>query len=130
MDGWLNQLVPGGVVYKPSTTPVTAVGIGLTEAARGALGHWVGIGAQKISRYQMVTPTGWNASPRDDMEQLGALEQALLGTPVADAAQPVEVLRVVHSFDPCLACSVHLVHPGPKARRLATVQAGLTQAAY
>jgi hydrogenase large subunit len=128
MDGWLNQLAPGGAVYKSSTTPTTAVGIGLTEAARGALGHWVGISAQKISRYQMVTPTGWNASPRDDMEQLGALEQALLGTPVADAAQPVEVLRVVHSFDPCLACSVHLVHPGPQARRLATVQAGFIQA--
>jgi hydrogenase large subunit len=128
MDGWLNQLAPGGAVYKSSMTPTTAVGIGLTEAARGALGHWVGIGAQKISRYQMVTPTGWNASPRDDMEQMGAIEQALLGTPVADAAQPVEVLRVIHSFDPCLACSVHLVHPGPQARRLTTVQAGLTTA--
>ncbi len=62
-------------------------------------------------RYQVITPTSWNASPRDDQNQLGPLEQALIGTPVADISQPVEILRVIHSFDPCLACSVHLLRP-------------------
>ena len=77
------------------------------EAARGALGHWVSISGGKLSGYQIVTPTAWNASPRDDAGHLGPMERALIGTPVTDRDQPVEVLRVIHSFDPCLACSVH-----------------------
>jgi hydrogenase large subunit len=109
MDGWLSQLVPGAAVYTQNTLPATAQGIGLTEAPRGALGHWVSISGSKIAHYQVVTPTAWNASPRDDMEQLGAIEQALVGTPVADVNNPLEVLRVVHSFDPCLSCSVHML---------------------
>jgi hydrogenase large subunit len=115
MDTWLDQLVPDAPVYNHMAVPVTGTGIGLTEAPRGALGHWVQIAGSKISRYQIVTPTAWNASPRDDQGQLGALEQALIGTPVRDAAQPIEILRVVHSIDPCLACSVHMVRPGRKA---------------
>jgi len=65
-----------------------------------------------IDRYQILTPTNWNASPRDDSGQLGPIEQALVGTPVANIKQPIEVLRVVHSFDPCLSCAVHMVRPG------------------
>lgn len=115
MDSWAQQLVPGAAVYQAAATPVTGTGVGLTEAPRGALGHWLQIGASKISRYQIITPTGWNASPRDDVGQLGAIEQALLGTPVRDTAEPLEVLRVIHSFDPCLSCSVHLLRPGASA---------------
>lgn len=111
MDDWLNQLVVGGPTYNHRPVPTTSVGVGLTEAPRGALGHWMQIANSKISRYQVITPTAWNASPKDDFEQLGPIEKALIGTPVADPAQPIELLRVIHSFDPCLACTVHLVRP-------------------
>ena len=73
------------------------------------------ISGSTINRYQVITPTNWNASPRDDMGQLGPIEQALVGTPVATIGQPIEVLRVVHSFDPCLSCAVHMVRPGKTA---------------
>jgi len=118
MDSWLGELVPGAASYTYQPTPANASGIGLTEAPRGALGHWIDITSGKISRYQVVTPTAWNASPRDDLDQAGPLEQALVGTPVADLRRPVEVLRVVHSFDPCLACSVHMVRPASEAEPL------------
>lgn len=125
MQGWLDEVVPGGPVFQYADTPVEAVGVGMTEAPRGALGHWVEISDQLISRYQLVTPTGWNASPRDDAGRPGAMEQALVGTPVADFTSPVEPLRVIHSFDPCVACSVHLLRPGDAARRHAVhVEAG------
>jgi hydrogenase large subunit len=107
MDGWLNELVVSAPVYNQRSVPVSASGVGLTEAPRGALAHWIQITGSKIARYQVVTPTSWNASPKDDFEQKGPIEQALIGTPVADASQPIEVLRIVHSFDPCLACTVH-----------------------
>ena len=119
MDVWLTkQLVPGEPVYADNFIPQSATGIGLTEAPRGALGHWIEISDQKIEQYQVVSPTNWNASPRDDFEQMGPIEQALIGTPVADQEQPIEVLRVIHSFDPCLACSVHMVRPGAAATRV------------
>ncbi len=117
MDGWLDELELGGPVYEHAATPATAMGMGLTEAPRGALGHWISIEDAKIARYQVITPTAWNASPRDDLGQLGAMEQGLIGTPVRDMSNPVEVLRVVHSFDPCLACSVHMLRPGDTAAR-------------
>lgn len=116
MDGWLNQLVVGGATYVYKAIPATASGIGLTEAPRGALGHWVQIASGKLSRYQIVSPTTWNASPRDDANRPGAMEQALVGTPVKNIAAPIEVLRVVHSFDPCLSCSVHMVRPDRRHR--------------
>jgi hydrogenase large subunit len=112
MDRWLDELMGGDAVYKYSAVPEYATGLGLTEAPRGALGHWIDISSGKISRYQVVTPTTWNASPRDDFGQLGPLEQALIGTPVADLEQPIEVLRVIRSFDPCIACAVHIVRAG------------------
>lgn len=107
MDGWLNELVPGGPVYTHRNIPATGTGIGLTEAPRGALGHWIHIENTRIARYQVITPTAWNASPRDDADQPGPIEQALIGTPILDRNEPIEALRVVHSFDPCLACAVH-----------------------
>ena len=112
MDGWLNQISVGASSYQYAATPASATGIGLTEAPRGALGHWITISGGTINRYQVITPTNWNASPRDDAGQLGPIEQALVGTPVANIGQPIEVLRVVHSFDPCLSCAVHMVRPG------------------
>jgi len=119
MDGWLNLLVIGGATLKSASVPASGSGVGLTEAPRGALGHWMQISSSKVSRYQIVTPTAWNASPRDDFGQPGPIEQALSGVTVEDNAQPIEVMRVVHSFDPCLACAVHMVTTGGKASRFA-----------
>jgi hydrogenase large subunit len=105
---------------------LSASGYGLTEAPRGALGHWVDISSSHISRYQVITPTAWNASPMDDAGQNGPIEQALLGTPVNEVAQPIEVLRVIHSFDPCLACSVHMLRADErKPVQVIDVPAGL-----
>lgn len=118
MNGWLNQLQVGQASYSYRATPSSGSGIGLTEAPRGALGHWLQIANGKLDRYQFVTPTQWNASPMDDSGRKGAIEQALIGTPVADQSQPIELLRVVHSFDPCLSCAVHLVRPGRKADKI------------
>jgi len=86
-----------------------AKGYGMAEAPRGALGHWVVIKDGKIENYQAVVPSTWNASPRDYKERMGAYEAALIGTKVADPEQPLEILRTVHSFDPCIACAVHIV---------------------
>ncbi|MCU0445610.1 MAG: nickel-dependent hydrogenase large subunit [Microscillaceae bacterium] len=94
--------------FEPSTWPKTAKGVGQAEAPRGALGHWIVIEDQKIANYQLVVPTTWNASPRDSKGQVSAYEAALLDTPIADPEKPVEILRTIHSFDPCMACSVHL----------------------
>ncbi len=116
MAVWLTELVPGEDVYTPSKTPRNSEGIGLTEAPRGALGHWIQIADSKIARYQVITPTAWNVSPMDDTGQHGAIEQALIGTVIDDRDQPIEILRVVHSFDPCLACAVHMVRPGKESK--------------
>lgn len=94
--------------FDPSTWPKTALGVGHTEAPRGALAHWINIVDEKIANYQLVVPTTWNASPRDAKGQLSAYESALIDTPVADEKQPLEILRTIHSFDPCMACSVHI----------------------
>lgn len=94
--------------FDPSTWPKTALGVGHAEAPRGALAHWINIEDEKIANYQLVVPTTWNASPRDGKGQMSAYEAALIDTPVADEKQPLEILRTIHSFDPCMACSVHL----------------------
>lgn len=83
-------------------------GVGLAEAPRGALAHFIVIDKKQVENYQMVVPTTWNASPRDEKGILSAYEAALIGTPVYDPNRPLEILRTVHSFDPCLACAVHL----------------------
>ena len=115
MDGWLDQLEPGQPAYTPSEIAASATSAGLTEAPRGGLGHWMDVTNHVISRYQVVTPTSWNAAPKDHQNQRGPMEEALLGVPVPEITKPVEVLRIIHSFDPCLACAVHLLRPGEKA---------------
>jgi Ni,Fe-hydrogenase I large subunit len=97
--------------WDPATWPSHAEGFGLGEAPRGALGHWIVIDDGAISNYQLVVPSTWNGSPRDGSGQRGAWEAALIGTPVVDAERPVEILRTIHSFDPCIACAVHLHDP-------------------
>jgi hydrogenase large subunit len=95
--------------WDPSSWPKDSMGAGFHEAPRGALGHWVHIKDGAIENYQCVVPSTWNAGPRDAAGKLGPYEAALLGTPIADPEQPVEILRTVHSFDPCMACGVHVV---------------------
>jgi hydrogenase large subunit len=97
--------------WEPSTWPNSPKGFGFTEAPRGALGHWVKISNGKIANYQIVVPSTWNASPKDAREQRGAYEAALIGTPMAVQDQPLEILRTIHSFDPCLACATHVMTP-------------------
>jgi len=94
--------------FNPSTWPKEALGVGHSEAPRGALAHWINIKDEKIANYQLVVPTTWNASPRDGKGQMSAYEAALIDTPVHDENQPLEIIRTIHSFDPCMACSVHL----------------------
>lgn len=115
MVGWLGALTPSGPVYQPAPLPASGSGVGLTEAPRGALGHWLRVANGTIANYQVLTPTCWNASPRDARGVLGPIERALVGTPVDRMEEPVEVLRVIHSFDPCLACAVHVMRPGKDA---------------
>ncbi len=100
-----------GQMWEPKTWPTDAEGVGLTEAPRGALAHFIKIHNGAIENYQLVVPTTWNGSPRDARQQRSSFEQALIGTPVANLEQPVEILRTIHSFDPCLACAVHLYDP-------------------
>ena len=97
--------------WEPSTWPKEAKGAGFTEAPRGALGHWIKIKDTRIDNYQCVVPTTWNGGPRDHKGQIGAFEAALMNTPVAKADEPLEILRTLHSFDPCLACSTHVMSP-------------------
>jgi hydrogenase large subunit len=111
MSGWLSNVTAGTSAFTKRSPNSSGSRAGLTEAPRGALGHWLQYSDTKITRYQVVTPTSWNASPRDDNGVAGAMEQALIGTQVADPAQPVELLRIVHSFDPCTSCSVHVINP-------------------
>ena len=100
-----------GELWEPKSWPADAEGVGLTEAPRGALAHWIKIHNGAIENYQLVVPTTWNGSPRDAKRQRSAFEESLIGTPVAKIDEPVEILRTIHSFDPCLACAVHLYDP-------------------
>ena len=100
-----------GERWEPKSWPTDCEGVGLVEAPRGSLAHWIKIHNGKIDNYQLVVPTTWNGSPRDAKQQRSAFEQSLIGTPVANIEQPVEILRTIHSFDPCLACAVHLYDP-------------------
>lgn len=109
MEQWLHALVPREPFYQAHKLPEAACGVGLTEAARGSLGHWVRIDQGRISRYQIIAPTSWNFSPRDAAGTPGALEAALVGAPMdnADASDSVAVQHIVRSFDPCMVCTVH-----------------------
>lgn len=131
MVDWLDELaanVGGGKLaihdnskWDPSSWPSEATGAGFHEAPRGALGHWVHIRDGVIANYQCIVPSTWNAGPRDGVGKRGPYEEALVGTPVADPEQPIEILRTVHSFDPCMACGVHVVDAN--RRELAIVRA-------
>ena len=130
MDAWLDELaanmgrrelrIHDNSKWDPSTWPAEASGAGFHEAPRGALGHWVHIRDGAIANYQCVVPSTWNAGPRDAADKRGPYEEALLGTPVADPGQPLEILRTIHSFDPCMACGVHVVDA--RKRELARVR--------
>ncbi len=125
-DKLLNNLKNGDATvvntskWEPNTWPRTAQGVGFTEAPRGALGHWLKIEDTRIKSYQCVVPTTWNAAPRAEDGMLSAYEFSLLGTPLAKPEQPLEVLRTLHSFDPCLACATHII--GPEGNELIKVQ--------
>jgi Ni,Fe-hydrogenase I large subunit len=101
--------IAAGTKWEPSSWPAKARGVGFHEAPRGALSHWIVIENEKIKGYQAVVPSTWNASPRDGAGKPGAYEAALVGTPIADPQRPLEILRTIHSFDPCMACAAHVI---------------------
>ncbi len=103
--------------WEPATWPAACKGVGTSEAPRGALAHWIVINDKKIANYQLVVPSTWNASPRDAKGQRSSYEAALIGTPVHDPQQPLEIIRTIHSFDPCLACAVHLYEDNKEIAR-------------
>ena len=108
MEHWLMALQSNAPFHQVHPMPAQAQGAGLSEAARGALGHWLRVQGGRIASYQIVAPTTWNFSPRDAAGTPGALEAALVGTPVlAGETTPVAVQHVVRSFDPCMVCTVH-----------------------
>ena len=118
MQIWLGELIdlmgkPGFKVHDTANyePPSSGEGSGYYEAPRGALGHWIKIKDKKIENYQAVVPSTWNASPRDEKGQRGQYEESLIGTPVPDPENPINIVRVIRSFDPCLACAVHVIHP-------------------
>jgi hydrogenase large subunit len=121
MEQWVLQLKPGEPAYAESKVPDSAEGMGLTEGARGALGHWIKISGKKIENYQAVVPTTWNCGPRDDKGVRGPVEEALVGTPVADTDNPLEIVRIVRSFDPCIACAVHLIKPSGEIKQFRVI---------
>jgi len=98
-------------LWEPASWPRQARGVGRMEAPRGALGHWIVIEDGRIANYQAVVPSTWNAGPRDGGGQPGPYEAALAGQALHDPEQPLEILRTIHSFDPCIACAVHLMDP-------------------
>ncbi|WLR52941.1 nickel-dependent hydrogenase large subunit [Bacillus tianshenii] len=114
MNSLLNNIKNGDQVtfdrtkWEPESWPKQTKGVGWIEAPRGALGHWIVIENGKTKNYQAVVPTTWNASPKDHKGNIGAYEASLKGTPIVDPNKPLEILRIIHSFDPCLACAVHL----------------------
>ena len=121
MQGWYDQLLANikagdtqtfdDRYWDPATWPKQARGAGFMEAPRGALGHWIVIENGRIANYQAVVPSTWNAGPRDAAGQAGAYEAALAGHVLHDPDQPLEILRTIHSFDPCIACAVHVLDP-------------------
>jgi [NiFe] hydrogenase large subunit len=116
MQAWVMELVENikngdTKTYQPYEMPDSGMGYGLNDVPRGSLGHWVQIENKKIKNYQYVVPSTWNLCPRDANNKMGPVEESLIGTPVADPKRPLEVLRTVHSFDPCIACGVHVIDP-------------------
>lgn len=119
IDTWLQEIASSGEdFYKTYTGVDRGRGFGAVQAHRGALGHWIAIDNVKIASYQVITPTAWNASPRDDEGVRGPLEEALIGVPVPDPEDPIALEHVVRSFDPCLVCTVHAIHGVGKGIRI------------
>jgi [NiFe] hydrogenase large subunit len=124
VEGWVAELQ--GQIARESrpklvehwTMPKSAKGVGWVTASRGALSHWIVIEDGKIDNFQLVVPTTWNMSPRDIHGAMGPFEEALTGIPIADHERPVEILRTIHSFDPCIACAVHVITPETNERRV------------
>jgi hydrogenase large subunit len=116
MEVWLSEMTGDGKLYTPAKEIVEGEGFGLTQASRGALGHWVQLHAGKIEHYQIITPTAWNASPRDSCGTRGPWEEALIGTALRDQSTPVELGHVVRSFDACLVCTVHTLARQSRSR--------------
>ncbi len=116
IETWLGELIGNlksgnTATYTPWEFPKYGEGVGLNDVPRGSLGHWVVVEDSKIKNYQYVVPSTWNFGPRDAKNALGPVEEALIGTPIADPKKPLEILRTVHSFDPCIACAVHVIDP-------------------
>jgi [NiFe] hydrogenase large subunit len=116
MDGWIKEYAAN--IKKGDTNlaakwemPAEAEGVGLVDAPRGALSHWIKIKDKKIDNFQLVVPSTWNLGPRCAAGAVSPVEEALIGTPIADPKRPVEILRTVHAFDPCIACGVHVIEP-------------------
>ncbi|MDR2076970.1 MAG: nickel-dependent hydrogenase large subunit [Desulfovibrio sp.] len=105
-------------IYQDWEMPNEAEGVGFVTAPRGGLSHWIRIKDKKIANFQLVVPTTWNMGPRDARNQIGPFEEALIGIPIADPKRPVEILRTIHSFDPCIACAIHLIDPTSNERRV------------
>lgn len=116
LDELARQIGEPHIVNPSKAQEIDGEGYGLVMAARGALGHWLRIEAGVIAQYQIVTPTAWNASPRDDSGQPGHWEQSLVGLTVADADDPVEIGHIIRSHDPCLVCTVHMLDSGRRVR--------------
>lgn len=116
VEGWINELVSnikGGDTrtWTPCDVPYKGEGRGMNEVPRGALGHWIRIEDKVVANYQAVVPSTWNCSPRDKGGKRGPYEESLIGTRLANVDQPLEILRTIHSFDPCMACAVHIINP-------------------
>lgn len=116
IETWMGELLTNlkngdTKTYEPYEMPDSAQGVGLNDVPRGALGHWIRIEDGKIGNYQYVVPSTWNLGPRCAQGKLSPVEEALIGTPIADPKKPLEILRTVHSFDPCIACAVHVIDP-------------------
>ncbi|MEW5953784.1 MAG: nickel-dependent hydrogenase large subunit [Bacillota bacterium] len=118
MERWVQELQPGQPVFTDFKVPREAEGAGLTSTMRGPLGHWIRIEKGRLAHYQIITPTAWNFSPRDNSGRSGPVEEALTGIEIANEAEPVEIGRVIRAFDVCSSCNAHVITAGAPARNL------------
>ncbi|WP_019123746.1 nickel-dependent hydrogenase large subunit [Brevibacillus massiliensis] len=114
----LDQVIPNHSVQQEWQLPESAVGVGLVDTTRGSLGHWLKLEQKLLSFYQIITPSAWDFSSRDTNNIPGTAEQALIGTPIANTEQPVELGRILRSFDPCMSCATHVYMPGKEPKTI------------